>query len=340
MKAAKKEELPFPFVFYPDGYGTFIAFATNETETPYLCSCAKPAVFSYLKFRKKSELPEYSDPLVEAPFGSHDFPTVVARISALLGADEVEFRDSICHRCNLATPSNTWCIPMYGGLFKQKYGWYIEQARLRLGVSKDWQYLDAVCPKELASAITEATSQRTIALEERSKLMVLVNGPARDDIPSNEVVFWRNVKKHEAETYRLAQKLSDSAFRQLENIFENDARSEFGVRKVGDAWLGESLLFNIVSRLMPNAKLVRHHRPDWLEGLELDIHVIDERVAFEYQGQQHFTAIKAWGGEAALARLQARDKKKRLLCQYQGVRLIEIKFSEPLSEEHIRSRLG
>ena len=122
--------------------------------------------------------------------------------------------------------------------------------------------------------------------------------------------------------------------------FENIVREEFGLKRVGEGWVSETLLWYIVKRIYFGKEVVFHHRPLWLEGLELDIFVPQENIAFEYQGQQHYYAVDVWGGEKALEKLRLRDKKKVNLCKRNKVRLIRIKYSEPLSEDHIASRIS
>ena len=79
-----------------------------------------------------------------------------------------------------------------------------------------------------------------------------------------------------------------------------------------------------------------HFRPDWLYGLELDIFIPDLNLAFEYQGQQHFHPIPFWGGDEAFRKLKERDKKKCLLCRELKVTLIEVNYTDPLSEDYVR----
>jgi hypothetical protein len=64
------------------------------------------------------------------------------------------------------------------------------------------------------------------------------------------------------------------------------------------------------------------------------------RLAIEYQGTQHFQPIEAWGGRAALAKTQARDRRKRELCTQHDVTLIEFTHEEQLTERLVRRRLG
>jgi hypothetical protein len=59
----------------------------------------------------------------------------------------------------------------------------------------------------------------------------------------------------------------------------------------------------------------------------------------EYQGQQHYHPISIWGGEKAFLALQARDARKRTLCKELGITLIEIDYTESLTEESVSKRL-
>jgi len=209
---------------------------------------------------------------------------------------------------------------MYGGLFKQTFGWYIEQNRLRLGMANAWSN-DAAdyCPKELKSLI----AQRREKTKERSTI-----SPRYDDA--------YELNDHLLNIDKEISHLS----RQIENFLENETRKEFGFRKIGEGWIGESILVQIVKIIFPSNTIIRHHRPGWLEGLELDIFVQELDIAFEYQGQQHYQSIEAWGGDSALQQLQIRDARKRFLCQQHGVHLVEITYMDPLSVEFVKSKIS
>jgi hypothetical protein len=206
---------------------------------------------------------------------------------------------AICHRCRMQTPTMRWAHEMYEGRFNQFHGWYTRQAQLRHGL----------LPNKPRGPFSATMSPEVRELAER------VVGEL--DLPARE--------------RRAAKKLA--------HLFENEARAEFGFRPIGEGWVSEALLFAIVTRLLPSEPIVRHARPPWLQGLELDIFVPRLCVGVEYQGQQHFIPVKAWGGSDALARTRERDGRKRKLCTSQGIQLVTIDYTEPLTAAHVLLRL-
>lgn len=129
------------------------------------------------------------------------------------------------------------------------------------------------------------------------------------------------------------------ACKTLTKLVENSTRGEFGFRRIGETWISESILFRQVLNMFPDKEILRHHRPVWLEGMEIDIFLPDMNLGIEYQGQQHFHPIKAWGGDEALEKLQQRDAKKKLLCEQHGILLTEFNYSDPLTHSFIREKL-
>jgi len=196
-------------------------------------------------------------------------------------------------------------MEMYGGRFDQAYGWYTNQTRLRLGV-RDLDYLPEVCPTQIADKI-DVLVQLDRAAGPRPSLAM---GGERAKL-----------------------------YRQLQNEFINLTRAEFGFRKVGEGWISETMLATTVRQLYPKDQILRHHRPEWLGGLELDVFLPGRALAFEYQGQQHFHPIKAWGGEEALAELKQRDRRKARICAEQGIMLIPIEYTDPLTHEFVTGEI-
>jgi hypothetical protein len=88
-------------------------------------------------------------------------------------------------------------------------------------------------------------------------------------------------------------------------------------------------------------------RPEWLLGrnnvpLELDGYCARLKLAFEYQGAQHFVEVKQFKmNPQRLVKLKDRDEIKRGRCHEHGVTLIEIPYSlsHDKIEPHIRAEL-
>lgn len=337
------EDLPYPHVFYPNHYGTFFAFAKEAGGTPTVCACSQDAIENLLRLKKAEPEHPNSNPLRMAEFDSWFFPGALAENSLRGGAGGIEslrFADALCHRCNLVPPTMRYCHEMYGTRFIQHFGWYVNQSYLRVGVRPlTLQFLPDVCPPDLQRLITDAENLNRALADEQMRLNELIAGPPRPDIANDEVTYWHNVKMDEAEPFDKLRRKASQATRKATNTIENITREEFGFKKVGEAWVSETLLYQLVGRVFPGVDLKRHHRPEWLGGLELDIFIPSMRLAFEYQGQQHFHPIKAWGGEAALADLKERDRQKATLCKENGITLVEYVYSEPLTEAHLRDKL-
>ena len=108
---------------------------------------------------------------------------------------------------------------------------------------------------------------------------------------------------------------------------------------VGEGWVSETVLYKIVRKIFQDDEVIFHHRPEWLQGLEIDIFIPRYNLAIEYQGKQHFQPVEHWGGKQALLKLQKRDKKKADLCTQNDIELITINYDETLSEERVRKKI-
>jgi hypothetical protein len=128
--------------------------------------------------------------------------------------------------------------------------------------------------------------------------------------------------------------------RNLERRIENMTRQEFGFRRIGEGWVCETLLFQSVRRLLPDCEVIRHYRPTCLNGLELDVYVPALNLAFEYQGQQHFHPVKAWGGLKSLGIQKSRDGTKIELCKKSGIRLVHVNYYDPLTDDFIQGLIS
>lgn len=314
--------LPFSVVHYPGFYGAFFGFSERVDSGIYLCSCARLAIKNYIRFRVEEKGSRNSDPEKNFILSKSKFPQQLVRKHVEASGpddadivDGLKFKNDLCHECNKVTPLYGYCVPMYGGAFEQKYGWYINKQSLEYGVMPvSFNLLKDVCPDEIFGL---------------------------NDLDKQEFI---NEYSNLDEDELIVLKARDSEFqkktRQIRNIIENEVRIKFGFKKVGEAWANETLLYQLVSEILPgDEKLIRHYRPDFLENLELDIFIPRLNIGIEYQGIQHFEPIQHWGGKEALERTKERDRRKKDLCVKNGIDLVYFYYTEELSSTLVKERL-
>ena len=76
-------------------------------------------------------------------------------------------------------------------------------------------------------------------------------------------------------------------------------------------------------------KVQYNYRPDWLNGLELDLFFSDYNLAIEVNGANHFLSLSQ----------QERDSTKQLLCKQNKVKLITITHPAELLRKDVLNRL-
>jgi hypothetical protein len=118
---------------------------------------------------------------------------------------------------------------------------------------------------------------------------------------------------------------------------ENMLREQHGLPRIGEGWVTEMLLFDLVRRTFPDA--LHHAMPEWLKPQHLDVYVPSERLAFEFQGLQHYQPVDFFGGEEAHLQLQKRDQVKARKCGRNGVMLIAWPYDKPLNAEALKETL-
>jgi len=317
---AVEPELPIPHVHYPGHYGAFFAFSENSQNTLYVCSCARSAIQNYLRFRS---LDDHGDTDTERDclLWKGRFPQRLVnefagqeKLTVDNIMDDMCFEENICHECNRVMPTYAYCVPMYGGPFKQSYGWYINKQSYEYGVEPiSGRILNDVCPDEIFSATDIGRIEFLEAYRNLSDTDLILRA-ARDK------VYQRHLRR-------------------ISRVIENEVRAKFGFQRMGECWASETLLYQIVCELCPEDKVLRNYRPDCLENLELDIFIPRIKVGIEYQGIQHFKPIEHWGGRAALESVKKRDAKKRRLCLSNGITLIYFTHNEQLSKELVKAKL-
>lgn len=127
--------------------------------------------------------------------------------------------------------------------------------------------------------------------------------------------------------------------RKLWNEAENKMRGIVGVPHIGEKFISETILFKTVAYLLKGHEVIHHYRANWLARQELDIFVPSLNLAIEYQGEQHFVPIDAWGGEDALEKMRQRDEEKKRRCESNGVKLIYFDHTMELTEKYVALQL-
>ncbi len=296
------EDLTYHRVLYPGHYGAFLGFQETSESTIFLCTCSKEAIENYISFRLSTKIYSTADPTHRFILASSSFPLSLIKNFLAKGVRSdgtvikyLNFKHRICHECNCIVPKYRYCHEMYGGLFKQTYGWYINKQAYEYGIEPVWdRILLMVCPQEIQALIE-------IQLEEyHEQLRKLSN---ENNEQANDL----------SKKYRKQQ-------RRVWEIIENEVRRKFGFKKIGEAWTSETVLYYMIQELFPNEKILRHYRPVFFEGLELDIYLPNLMIGIEYQGQQHFKAFDHWGGEKTFLKTQERDKRKKRICTKKNIK--------------------
>lgn len=382
---ADNDSLPCPIVLYPSHYGTFIGFKRNQDDEVHFCSCSKDAVSNYLRATLGTSEATQQTPTVRNIL-SGDFPIETQELAGIDDisspeqlSDILNFSPGLCHMCNTVVPERRYCHEMYGTVFEQNYGWYVNQNELEFGLSSDVGSAISLSPRLLDSIPEDVVD--TLDIESKGEIEDLLlqyeklYSKRRDRQSTLQTI--QRAKENEVREARQSGELTDDQARsrratiskkydlelvlndqetaelnqisntlekiqqQISDAAENEVRRSVGHYEKGNRWTNETILYQLIkSKYGDRFEIRRHYRPDWLDGLELDIFLVEPQIGIEYQGIQHYEPVEHWGGREALKERQARDRRTRKLCTEHGVELVEIKYSEELSEELVSSRIS
>lgn len=317
-----EEGLPLPYAHYPGHYGAFIGFSAEEKTEMCFCACAYEAIESYILLRRRFDNSIFADAHDNFILSAKEFPrsfveSMMARQydsdTDVLGA--VSFQNKICHECNSKLPEYRYCHEMYGSVFQQNYGWYVKKQAYGYGIDNLWMHrLEEKVPDEIELAYDDDLK----------------------DIKNAGVVEILTPLSDEAKERQKKVRLQN---RTIRNLIENDVRKKFGHKNIGEAWTSETILYYLVKDLYPTLTIKRHLRPDYLDGLELDIFIKELNIGIEYQGLQHFKPVEHWGGEEAFKKLVSRDKRKNDLCNELGIHLVHFNYDENLSKSFVKTKI-
>lgn len=124
-----------------------------------------------------------------------------------------------------------------------------------------------------------------------------------------------------------------------DEIDERTARAEIQQQLGLSRWKSEAKLYSLIKELFPTHMVQREASPSWLGRQRLDILVPQLSLALEYQGQQHFGPVSLFGGEEGWRRAVERDTVKKSLCDANGIDLVYVHHTHPLTLASLRQRL-
>lgn len=103
--------------------------------------------------------------------------------------------------------------------------------------------------------------------------------------------------------------------------------------------ISELKMLEIIKKVFLLQRILYRYKPKWLKRMELDVYLPKLKLAFEYQGQQHFRPIDFFGGEQVYIEQVKRDKLKKKLCENRNISLIYIFYNEKLSKKLIQQKI-
>lgn len=104
-------------------------------------------------------------------------------------------------------------------------------------------------------------------------------------------------------------------------------------------WKNEELMYRCIQNVCKGKTVVYQHHPHFLGHQSYDAYIPELKVAFEYQGQQHFEPVDFFGGKENFEQQVDRDKRKKQLSRENGITLIYVNYDEDVSDELIRRKL-
>ena len=125
----------------------------------------------------------------------------------------------------------------------------------------------------------------------------------------------------------------------ITRVEENKRRLEENLPLVGDGCVRQKQLINVLQDIYSGELMWVNDRMV-LGGLELDAYFPSRKLAFEYNGQQHYEFPNFFHKlEEDFLNQQKRDAEKQRLCVELGIKLIIVRYDERITVENIRAKL-
>ena len=77
----------------------------------------------------------------------------------------------------------------------------------------------------------------------------------------------------------------------------------------------------------PDEEILWEHSPEWLGRQRFDISIPKYNIAIEYNGRQHYTPVKRFGGKLGYELTIERDTVKRNKCKLNEWTIFDLKYN-------------
>ena len=122
---------------------------------------------------------------------------------------------------------------------------------------------------------------------------------------------------------------------QANHLKSGETKSCGCLKSYGEKKIAELLIKN-------NVKFEREKKfPDlkYTNILRCDFYLPDFNLIIEYNGEQHYKAVKLYGGEENLKITQTRDEIKRKYCEDNNINYLVIRYDENIEEVLIKNNI-
>jgi hypothetical protein len=121
----------------------------------------------------------------------------------------------------------------------------------------------------------------------------------------------------------------------IQSTFDNFKSKDKNCRYCsGHINVGEEVCRCILEALI-GMEFIRTRRINGMENLELDGYCEELKLAFEFNGRQHYEYIELYHRNSTLEDQKKRDEKKLVLCEKNNIKLIIIPFTDHQFEDKV-----
>lgn len=124
-------------------------------------------------------------------------------------------------------------------------------------------------------------------------------------------------------------------------LYKNVEKNLYTIGKY--KWKSEELMVKCIKKIFNEYEVIQQFKPYFLyvnKGqLSFDAYIPKLKIAFEYQGKQHYEPIEYFGGEESFKKQQYRDKIKKEISKKNNVKLIYVNYWEDITIELITKKL-